>query len=94
MRRCLEGGKDVPLGDRLALERTRLASRRTLLAYLRTALAFLTAGGGMAEFLSGDLYRVLSGALVVAAPGIVLLGLWNFCRTESKWHSFRQEGER
>jgi hypothetical protein len=49
------GGNDLPLEDKLAIDRTFLANEKTLLAYLRTGAALLIAGVLFLLFLASKL---------------------------------------
>jgi len=75
---------DLPLSDRLALERTRLANERTLLAYVRTALGIVVAGYALVRLTPGEV-ALWMGVGLSAAGGVVgLAGIWRYGRVRRR----------
>ncbi|MBK8003727.1 MAG: DUF202 domain-containing protein [Gemmatimonadetes bacterium] len=71
---------DLPLPDRLALERTRLANERTLLAYVRTALGIVVAGYALVRLTPGEVALRVGVGLSVAGAVVGLVGMWRYGR--------------
>jgi len=66
---------DLPLTDRLAVERTRLANERTLLAYVRTALMIAATGVTLLKLFEPTPIVVATGwCLVVAGIAVGVAG--------------------
>ena len=67
----------LPLSDRLALQRTRLANERTLFTYVRTSLALVGFGLALLQLHPERGGRLGYTALAVAAL-VLALGGWRF----------------
>jgi putative membrane protein len=60
---------DLPMNNRLALDRTRLAYERTLMAWIRTAASLISFGFTIYKFFPYSLSAVV--ALFIAVLGIL-----------------------
>ncbi|MGC6493233.1 MAG: DUF202 domain-containing protein [Myxococcota bacterium] len=70
----------LPLRDRLALERTVLANRRTFLATLRTGLALLVSGLTFIQVFEPLWLRVIGALFVVLSAPTTAAGWWMYRR--------------
>ena len=75
---------ELPLRDRLALDRTRLANERTLLAYLRTALALLAGGLTLLHFVDAPWAAVVGGAALPLSVVVLAVGAARFVRVQRR----------
>ncbi len=69
---------DLPLRDRLALDRTDLANRRTWLASARTALALFVSGASFLQFFEEGWVVGVGWAFMLVSGPVVLHGAWQF----------------
>ncbi len=83
-RQRIEDISPLPMGDYLALERTKLSNERTFLAYVRTAIALTVAGYGALEFTQDGFIHYAGNALLAAALISLLVGLVRFLKTVHK----------
>ncbi len=70
--------KELPLADRLALERTALANDRTLLAYVRTALGLLAAGVTVLKLFASNGMQMVGYILIASGVCALVIGLMNY----------------
>lgn len=71
---------DLPLTDRLALDRTVLAVRRTWLASARTGLALFVAGASFLHFSEAPWMQAAGWTMLSASAPVVALGWWRYRR--------------
>ena len=71
----------------LALIRTDLANERTLLAYIRTSLIVIGTGFSMIEFLTGRVWLIYLGWILIGAGIVIgLVGAIRFGRLQKRLH--------
>jgi len=68
----------LPLADKMAVERTHLSNERTLLSYLRTGLTLLGAGITIIRIDIFDKVYELGWVCVLSAPLILGFGIGRF----------------
>lgn len=76
--------KNLPLRDRLSLERTYLSIERTLLAYLRTFVGLIAAGAALLKLFDVSWAHAAGLGLLILSPLVLLCGLWRFVHTHIK----------
>ena len=79
---------NLPVNDRLALERTKLANERTFLAYFRTAAVFLSSGFAIFQIDSLNQIKELGLVLMIIGPLVLIFGFIRFVITRKKLISY------
>ena len=79
---------NLPVNDRLALERTKLANERTFLAYFRTAAVFLSSGFAIFQIDSLNQIKELGLVLMIIGPLVLIFGFIRFIITRKKLSSY------
>ena len=69
---------NLPVTERLALERTKLAIERTFLAYFRTAVVFLSSGFAIFQIESLNQIKELGLILMIIGPLVLIVGFIRF----------------
>lgn len=79
---------ELPIKDKLALDRTKLANERTFLAYFRTSVVFLSSGFAILKLdVLSELFEI-GVALTALGPLIAIIGIVRFLRVRSKMNNY------
>lgn len=85
------GVMELPLTDRLALNRTVLANERTLLAYVRTAMMLAVSGFTLIQVFPGEWAAQIPGwCSLLAALIVCAIGVWRFLHVASSLQSMNR----
>ena len=71
-------GKEMPVRDCLAVERTELANERTFLSFLRTALTLFAAGVTFIQFFDSVWLEWLGWIFIPISIILVILGCFSY----------------
>ena len=77
-------GKDIPLLDNLAANRTILANERTFLAFLRTALTMFIAGATFIKFFDSKILAWIGWAFIPMAALTAVIGIATYHRMKCR----------
>lgn len=75
-------GRDLTLGDYLAIDRTVLANERTLLSYTRTALTQVVMGASAMKFFDSTLMVVIGILFCVSGAATLIVGTRRYRYTD------------
>ncbi|MCK5823773.1 MAG: DUF202 domain-containing protein [Ichthyobacteriaceae bacterium] len=82
--------KELPIQERLNIERTKLANERTFLAYFRTGVGFMGAGLTIIKINMFQQIEYFGEGLVIMGPLFLLIGVyrrWRVCKRMNSYYS-------